>query len=62
MGCPLSRVARACQALDSNQKKIVEHLLAMTDLLDLGFPESPVVEVLLKCDSYRDEALDLLIT
>ncbi|GLV44129.1 uncharacterized protein CBL_12576 [Carabus blaptoides fortunei] len=62
MGFPLSRVARACQALDGNQKKIVEHLLAMTDLLDLGFLESQVVEALLKCDNDRDKALDLLIT
>ncbi|KAF5279539.1 hypothetical protein FQR65_LT03361 [Abscondita terminalis] len=42
MGFPLPRVARACQVLGEDHKKVVEHLLAMAELLDLGFSESDV--------------------
>lgn len=62
MGFPLSRVARACQALGDNQKKIVEHLLAMSELLDLGFSEEEVSHALLRCNNDRDKALDILIS
>jgi uncharacterized UBP type Zn finger protein len=41
---------------------VVEHLLAMSDLLDLGFPESSVSKALLQCDNDRDKALDILIS
>ncbi|KAF5299329.1 hypothetical protein FQA39_LY02502 [Lamprigera yunnana] len=62
MGFPLSRVARACQVLGDDQKKIVEHLLAMSELLDLGFSESDVSKALLQCNNDRDKALDILIS
>ncbi|XP_044258833.1 uncharacterized protein LOC123007534 [Tribolium madens] len=62
MGFPLSRVARVCKILGNDQKKVVEHLLAMSDLLDLGFPENRVSKALLECDNDRDKALDILIS
>lgn len=42
--------------------QIIEHLLAMSDLLDLGFHEKDVSMALLECDNDRDKALDKLIT
>lgn len=42
--------------------QIIEHLLAMSDLLDLGFHEKDVSVALLECDNDRDKALDKLIT
>lgn len=62
MGFPLPRVARACLLLQGNQKKIVEHLLAMRELLDLGFSEERVASALARTENDRDKALDLLIT
>lgn len=62
MGFPLPRVARACQALGDDHKKVVEHLLAMSELLDLGFSESDVSKALLQCNNDRDKALDILIS
>ncbi|XP_018574423.1 ubiquitin-associated protein 1 [Anoplophora glabripennis] len=62
MGFPLSRVARSCKILGSDHKKIVEHLLALSDLLDLGFSEKAVSEALLQCGNDRDKALDKLIS
>lgn len=41
--------------------QIVEYLLAMSDLLDLGFPEKDVSSALVECDNDRDKALDMLI-
>lgn len=61
MGFPLDRVSRACNVLGDDQKKVVEHLLAMSDLLDLGFSETQVSSALLQCDNDRDKALDKLI-
>ncbi|KAJ8921338.1 hypothetical protein NQ315_002952 [Exocentrus adspersus] len=61
MGFPLSRVARVCKVLGNDHKKIVEHLLALSDLLDLGFSEKDVSDALLQCDNDRDKALDKLI-
>ncbi|KRT78211.1 hypothetical protein AMK59_6813 [Oryctes borbonicus] len=61
MGFPLDRVSRVCKLLGDHQKKIVEHLLAMSDLLDLGFSETQVSSALLQCDNDRDKALDKLI-
>ncbi|XP_044758019.1 uncharacterized protein LOC123316109 [Coccinella septempunctata] len=62
MGFPLPRVARTCQALGKDNKKVVDHLLAMSELLDLGFAEDKVCDALLQCDNDRDKALDKLIS
>lgn len=61
MGFPLPRVARACKLIGNDHKKIVEHLLAMNELLDLGFSEMQVSSALLQCNNNRDKALDVLI-
>lgn len=62
MGFPLDRVARVCLVFGNDQKKIVDHLLALSDLLDLGFPEKQASEALTKSDNDRDKALDVLIS
>ncbi|KAK9881908.1 hypothetical protein WA026_018102 [Henosepilachna vigintioctopunctata] len=62
MGFPLSRVARTCKAIGYDNKKVVDHLLAMSELLDLGFAEDKISEALLLCDNNRDKALDKLIS
>ncbi|XP_030756887.1 ubiquitin-associated protein 1 [Sitophilus oryzae] len=62
MGFPLDRVARVCLIIGNDQKKIVDHLLALSDLLDLGFSESSASEALVKNNNDRDKALDLLIS
>ncbi|XP_022919602.1 ubiquitin-associated protein 1 [Onthophagus taurus] len=61
MGFPLDRVIRVCKIIGDDHKKIVEHLLALSDLLDLGFPEQDVSKALLECNNDRDKALDRLI-
>ncbi|XP_057665174.1 ubiquitin-associated protein 1 [Diorhabda carinulata] len=62
MGFPLSRVARICQILGDDQKKVVDHLLALSDLLDLGFAEKDISLALVECDNDKDKALDKLIS
>ncbi|XP_017770327.1 PREDICTED: ubiquitin-associated protein 1 [Nicrophorus vespilloides] len=61
MGFPIARVARACKSIGLDEKKILDHQLAMSELLDLGFAEEKVSEALLKCDNDRDKALEQLI-
>ncbi|KAH1005321.1 ubiquitin-associated protein 1 [Dendroctonus ponderosae] len=62
MGFPLDRVIRACEVIGCDQKKIVDHLLALSELLDLGFSEKAASEALANNDNDRDRALDLLIS
>ncbi|CAG9766868.1 unnamed protein product [Ceutorhynchus assimilis] len=62
MGFPLDRVVRVCETVGSDQKKIVDHLLALSELLDLGFAEKDASEALMRNDNNRDKALDLLIS
>ncbi|KAL3276659.1 hypothetical protein HHI36_012029 [Cryptolaemus montrouzieri] len=62
MGFPLPRVARTCKAIGDDNKKIVDHLLAMSELLDLGFAEDKISEALMLYDNDRDKALDKLIS
>lgn len=62
MGFPLDRVARTCKIYGDDNKKVIEHLLAMSQLLDLGFPEKKVTEALLQFDNDRDKALDKLVS
>ncbi|CAG9858038.1 unnamed protein product [Phyllotreta striolata] len=62
MGFPLNRVARTCQLVGDDQKKVVDHLLALTDLLDLGFSEKDISKALMECDNDKDKALDKLIS
>lgn len=62
MGFPIDRVARICKIVGCDQKKVVDHLLALSELLDLGFSEKPASEALLINGNDRDKALDLLIS
>lgn len=61
MGFPLARVARACDLIGNDDKKIVEYLLVMSDLMDLGFSETSVSTALVKCNNDKDKALEVLL-
>lgn len=39
----------------------MEHLLAMSELMDLGFSEKDVTNALIDCNYDRDKALDRLV-
>lgn len=62
MGFPLGRVVRTCQLLDGDHKKIVDHLLVLSELLDLGFQEKDISEALLQSGNDKEKALDILIS
>lgn len=61
MGFPLARVARACDLIGNDDKKIVEYLLVMSDLMDLGFSETSVSTALVKWNNDKDKALEELL-
>uniref|UniRef100_A0A2A4JV78 UMA domain-containing protein n=1 Tax=Heliothis virescens TaxID=7102 RepID=A0A2A4JV78_HELVI len=61
MGFPLDRVARVCTLVGDNDKKVIESLLILGDLMDLGFPEGKVSAALAKHEFNRDKALDELV-
>ncbi|CAH1637145.1 unnamed protein product [Spodoptera littoralis] len=61
MGFPLDRVARVCTLVGDNDKKVIEGLLILGDLMDLGFPEGRVSAALAKHEFNRDKALDELV-
>lgn len=42
--------------------QIIEHLIPLNELLDLGFGISPTSEALLKFNNNRERALDFLIS
>lgn len=42
--------------------QIIEHLIPLSELLDLGFGISPTSEALLKFNNNRERALDFLIS
>uniref|UniRef100_A0A1L8DXD6 Putative histone methyltransferase complex subunit ash2 n=1 Tax=Nyssomyia neivai TaxID=330878 RepID=A0A1L8DXD6_9DIPT len=62
MGFPLERVSRVTQVLGNDDKKIVDHLIPLSELLDLGFEEAKISEALLKFDNNKERALDFLIS
>lgn len=41
--------------------QIIEHLIPLGELMDLGFDESKISAALLKFDNNKDRALDYLI-
>ncbi|KAJ8714762.1 hypothetical protein PYW07_002987 [Mythimna separata] len=61
MGFPLDRVARVCTLVGDNDKKVIESLLILGDLMDLGFPEGRASAALAKHEFNRDKALDDLV-
>ncbi|XP_045776006.1 uncharacterized protein LOC123874576 [Maniola jurtina] len=62
MGFPLDRVARVCSLVGENDKKVIECLLILGELMDLGFSEARVSAALVKHEFNRDKALDELVS
>lgn len=62
MGFPLERVSKIAELYGNDDKKIVEHLIPLSELLDLGFDETKISEALVKFDNNKDKALDFLIS
>ncbi|KAL7729003.1 hypothetical protein ACLKA6_019837 [Drosophila palustris] len=61
MGFPLERVAKVISLCGIDDKKIIEHLIPLGELMDLGFEETKISAALLKFDNNKDKALDYLI-
>lgn len=55
-------VIRALARIGNDDKKIVEHLIPLNELLQMGFEEERVSEALIKFDNNKDRALDYLIS
>ncbi|KPI97058.1 hypothetical protein RR46_05675 [Papilio xuthus] len=62
MGFPLDRVARVCLLVGENDKRIIECLLIVGELLDLGFPEAGVFNACSKHNFDKEKALDELVS
>jgi ubiquitin-associated protein 1 len=62
MGFQMDLVLRALSRLGDNDKKVVEHLIPLSELLQMGFDEDRVSEALIKFDNNKDRALDYLIS
>ncbi|XP_053960080.1 uncharacterized protein DDB_G0283357 isoform X2 [Anastrepha ludens] len=62
MGFPLERVAKISQIFGTDDKKIVEHLIPLSELMDLGFDEVKISEALIKFDNNKEKALEYLIS
>ncbi|XP_050071907.1 myb-like protein Q [Anopheles maculipalpis] len=62
MGFPLERVVWVLKRIGNDDKKIVEHLIPLNELLDLGFEGEKISDALLKFDNNKHKALDYLIS
>ncbi|XP_037950391.1 uncharacterized protein LOC119681310 [Teleopsis dalmanni] len=62
MGFPLERVAKIAKIFGTDDKKIIEHLIPLSELMDLGFDEAAISEALMKCDNNKEKALEYLIS
>jgi ubiquitin-associated protein 1 len=62
MGFQPELVLRAVERLGDNEKKIVDHLILLSELSPLGFDEAQISEALIKFDNNKDRALDYLIS
>lgn len=62
MGFQREMVIRAVSRVGGDDKKIVEHLIPLSELLQMGFEEERVSEALIKFDNNKDRALDYLIS
>lgn len=62
MGFKRDMVIRAATRFGDDNKKIVEHLIPLSELLQMGFEEAQVSEALIKFDNNKDRALDYLIS
>lgn len=48
--------------IGDNDKKIIEHLIILSEFLQMGFAEEKISEALIKFNNNKDEALDFLIS
>lgn len=62
MGFQREMVLRAVSRIGDDDKKIVEHLIPLSELLQMGFEEERVSEALIKFGNNKDRALDYLIS
>lgn len=62
MGFPLERVARVCLMVGDDDKKVIEVLLLVEELSELGFAEERVCAALGEHHFDRDRALDYLVS
>uniref|UniRef100_A0A182NMR9 UBA domain-containing protein n=1 Tax=Anopheles dirus TaxID=7168 RepID=A0A182NMR9_9DIPT len=62
MGFPLERVVWVLQRIGNDDKKIIEHLIPLSELLDLGFEGEKISDALLKFGNNKHKALDYLIS
>ena len=62
MGFKRDLVIRVVSRLGDNEKKVVDHLIPLSELLQMGFEEERVSEALIKFDNNKDRALDYLIS
>lgn len=62
MGFNQEMVIRALRRLGDNDKKVVEHLISLNEILQMGFEEERISEALIKFDNNKDQALDYLIS
>ncbi|XP_053681231.1 probable serine/threonine-protein kinase cdc7 [Anopheles nili] len=62
MGFPLERVVWVLQRIGNDDKKIIEHLIPLSELLDLGFEGEKISDALLKFGNNKHKALDFLIS
>lgn len=61
MGFPLERVAAVLKRIGNDDKKIIEHLIPLSELLDLGFEEERISDALIRCGNNKHHALDDLL-
>ncbi|KFB43898.1 AGAP002222-PA-like protein [Anopheles sinensis] len=62
MGFPLERVIWVLQRLGNDDKKIIEHIIPLSELLDLGFEVEKISDALLRFGNNKHKALDYLIS
>ncbi|XP_065354930.1 uncharacterized protein LOC135949329 [Calliphora vicina] len=62
MGFPYKRVARIVQLVGTDDKKVIEHLIPLSELVDLGFEESKISDALIRNENNKNKALDDLIS
>ncbi|XP_035774727.1 flocculation protein FLO11-like [Anopheles albimanus] len=62
MGFPLERVVWVLQRIGNDDKKVIEHLIPLSELLDVGFEEEKISDALLKFGNNKHKALDYLIS
>lgn len=62
MGFQRDLVIRAVSRIGEDDKKVVEHLIPLSELLQMGFEEEQVSEALVKFNNDKDRALDYLIS